>query len=269
MTDGFKIYDDPTKIEKGSDELNRMMLFVCEHGSISITVDITEHRMPADSIMVLRPGHHVSHYSVSEDFQGYVVVLSPSQISDVVPSMQTYLPIALQFLKEPVIAIEEWEMKDIMEIYKLLRRRWEKSNESFAYKSFLSLCKVLFFEVLTLYSRRITQRPTTLRRDELLTQFIAMVERDYRAERSVTYYASKLFVTPKHLSATVRQASGYAAGVWIDWRVTAEAMQLLSDTGMSVQEISQTLNFKTQSLFGKYFKQHTGLSPREFRAKRV
>jgi YesN/AraC family two-component response regulator len=36
---------------------------------------------------------------------------------------------------------------------------------------------------------------------------------------------------------------------------------------MTVQQISEELNFPNQSFFGKYFKRLTGKSPKEYRRK--
>ncbi|WP_196048231.1 helix-turn-helix domain-containing protein, partial [Parabacteroides distasonis] len=46
-----------------------------------------------------------------------------------------------------------------------------------------------------------------------------------------------------------------------------EAKALLSSSTLSIQEISDRLNFTNQSFFGKYFKQHVGISPTEYRKK--
>ena len=46
-----------------------------------------------------------------------------------------------------------------------------------------------------------------------------------------------------------------------------EIRMLLSSTSKSIKEIAQQLNFSNQSFLGKYFKEHTGMSPSEYRRK--
>ena len=46
-----------------------------------------------------------------------------------------------------------------------------------------------------------------------------------------------------------------------------EAKALLASTDMTIQQICYQLNFPTQSFFGKYFKTHTGVSPKVYRNK--
>lgn len=44
-----------------------------------------------------------------------------------------------------------------------------------------------------------------------------------------------------------------------------EAKTLLRYSTMSIQEVAYTLNFSSQSFFGKYFKHLTGMSPSEYK----
>ena len=129
------------------------------------------------------------------------------------------------------------------------------------------MCEVLFFNTLGIYASRLKTSVHKSRKEDLLIKFIQILEDNFRTERSVTFYADKLCVTPKHLSAVLKEISEKTAGEWIDLRVILEAKLLLRSTGLNVQEISTQLNFANQSFFGKYFKHLTGMSPRDYRAK--
>jgi AraC-like DNA-binding protein len=49
--------------------------------------------------------------------------------------------------------------------------------------------------------------------------------------------------------------------------VVTESKALLYSTDLTIQEISERLNFHSQSDFGKFFKKLTGLSPNQYREK--
>ena len=51
----------------------------------------------------------------------------------------------------------------------------------------------------------------------------------------------------------------------IEQYVITECKALLSSTTMTIQQIADALHFPSQSVFGKYFKHVTGVSPREYR----
>ena len=98
-----------------------------------------------------------------------------------------------------------------------------------------------------------------------MAKFVLAVSENFKSERQVSYYADRLCVSPKHLSAVAKELSGMTAGEWIERYVVMEAKMLLKSTNLSVQEISNRLNFSNQSFFGKYFKHQTGFSPSEYR----
>ena len=63
----------------------------------------------------------------------------------------------------------------------------------------------------------------------------------------------------------MKTLTGFTAVEWIERYVILEAKVLLKSTNLSVQQISDKLNFPSQSFFGKYFKKVVGMSPKEFR----
>ena len=63
----------------------------------------------------------------------------------------------------------------------------------------------------------------------------------------------------------VKGLTGKSAGAWIDDYVILEAKALLKSTTLTILQVSEALNFANQSFFGKYFKQHTGVSPTQYR----
>ena len=102
---------------------------------------------------------------------------------------------------------------------------------------------------------------------DIFCQFISLMQLIcHTQERSVTFYAEKLCITPKYFSTLIKKQTGKSAAQWIDDYVILEAKNLLKFSGMSIQEIAYHLNFSTQSFFGKYFKHQTGLSPSEYRS---
>jgi AraC-like DNA-binding protein len=79
------------------------------------------------------------------------------------------------------------------------------------------------------------------------------------------FYADKMHLSPKYLSAVVKKVSGQTPSNWIDGLVIMEAKNLLKYSEMNIQEIAYQMNFPNQSFFGKYFKQRTGMTPSTYR----
>jgi transcriptional regulator GlxA family with amidase domain len=100
----------------------------------------------------------------------------------------------------------------------------------------------------------------------LVKKFLKLVQTHCKEERGLNFYAGKLCITPKHLSKVIKENSNMSAAAWIDNSVVLEAQAMLKSTNMTIQQISDELNFPSQSFFGKFFKRITGVSPKEYKA---
>jgi AraC-like DNA-binding protein len=103
------------------------------------------------------------------------------------------------------------------------------------------------------------------KQDILVEKFLAIVMENYRKHRMIEFYSEKLFLTPKHLSRVIKERSGKSSCEWIEDHIMLEAMALLKSTDKTIQQISDELNFPSQSFFGKYFKRRAGIAPKEHR----
>jgi AraC family transcriptional regulator, transcriptional activator of pobA len=153
-------------------------------------------------------------------------------------------------------------------ILQLLYSIREKLTSPHPYKNEItrSLINVLLYEIGAVYNER--ELPSFFKQTrsmKLTEDFKKLVNANFTKERSVKFYAGSLFVTPKHLTETIKAETGKAAGEWIDEIIILEAKILLQDTTLSVTNITSALHFADQSTFGKFFKNITGLSPLAYR----
>lgn len=246
-------------------KLAHMLVVVCKTGEVSAVIDVEHRTLLPGCMMVLRPGHMISQCKESEDFEGFFIVVPEERLDELVPSLHYIIPYSLHYNANPVIEMTDEEMEAEQAICEMLQKQLWHKGRPFNRQAMVSLCESLFYITLGMYASRVQAVRFRSRREELLAAFIDLLEANFRTERSVNFYAGKLCVTPKHLSAVLKETSRRTAGEWIDHRVILEAKLLLRSTGMNIQEISIDLNFSNQSFFGKYFKHLTGISPREYR----
>lgn len=100
---------------------------------------------------------------------------------------------------------------------------------------------------------------------ELTGRFLNLLTMNFRKEKSVGYYASKLFVTPRHLSWVLKEVTGKTAGELVDEMVIKEAKLLLTGHELNISQVAVKLYFSNSSFFGKYFKKQTGISPSAYK----
>jgi AraC-like DNA-binding protein len=83
--------------------------------------------------------------------------------------------------------------------------------------------------------------------------------------RTVEAYANDLCISPKYLTAVCKKNSGRTANEWITEHVMEDIRFYLKQTDLSIKEICDRLGFPNPSYFGKYVKDHFGLTPLDFR----
>ena len=106
---------------------------------------------------------------------------------------------------------------------------------------------------------------SSARTKQIFDRFISLVNEHHNSQRNMAFYADELCLTPKYLSKLIKQASGRSAPEWIDAFVILEAKNMLKYSDMAIKEIVYKLHFANQSVFYKFFKAHTGLTPSEYR----
>lgn len=103
-----------------------------------------------------------------------------------------------------------------------------------------------------------------MRTQNVFLQFKRLVHQHCLQERSIPFYANLLHVTPHHLSAVIKKASGQSVMFWINRATIQEAKLLLKSNDMMAYEIADRLNFPSASAFSKFFKRETGITPRAY-----
>jgi YesN/AraC family two-component response regulator len=105
------------------------------------------------------------------------------------------------------------------------------------------------------------------RKEEIVLRFIELVSIHFKTKKRLGFYAEKLHISIKYLSICVKEITHRPPTEFIANALTNEAKTLLLSTKKTISDISSELSFSDQYAFGKFFKKHTGLSPKNYRIK--
>lgn len=254
----------------GTDPLriDALMMMLFTEGSGKISVDLKEYEVGVDSMMILNPHNYISIRDCTPDVSGKVLFISHKAVENILPKLTDLLPVIVYNRNMPVRRLNADEVDWMSGIFRLIRSKLEGKPTKFMMPKLYGILQAALYEIMDInIAGQANDKTMRSRKEELMAKFILAVMEDCTRHRKVEYYADRLCITPKHLSAVVKEISGMTAGKLIDNYVVLEAKMLLKNTDLTIQEIAARLNFPNQSFFGKYFKHSTGLSPSEFRAE--
>lgn len=266
--DCFVVEDLPTAYFRGVVEPVKFSATAClylSEGSCRVLINLLEHSITAPCIIYMTEGQILQILDVSEDARASAVVLSDRMV-DTLRMYSRESNIFPYGLERNVYKVKDDYRTQLQTVISLLARISSRTDMRFRFQTAAHLILAFIFaegyEIFYDGNSEARDLSTSARVTEA---FLNLVQQHFKQERFLEFYSSKLGITPKHLSRTVKNQTGVTAVDWIIRYVILEAKVMLRSSGLSVNEIATHLNFASQSFFGKYFKRYTGMSPLEFR----
>ena len=249
-----------------------MMIF-CVSGHVRMSINLNEFDFKAGSLFLNVPGNllKLSEYvdSGKEDQRYIVVAMTREFVSGLRMDINKVFNEGLSMLGNPSIELTE-EQQKLVGSYISLMCDVVRSKVINSREAINSILLSLFYLVTGIGSERIRDvgedvRNASNRSKVIFEQFIKLVSEYHLQHRNVGFYADKLCLTPKYLSKLIKTATGRSAPDWIDAYVILEAKNLLKYSNVTIKEVVYRLNFPNQSVFYKFFKARTGMTPSEYR----
>lgn len=246
---------------------NGVILF-CTNGEAEITIDLEKYHVVPNTNIMLLPGSILSLRSASKDFQLVYFAYSSEMIKLACFRLE---PTFMQFLKKNAcyILTNPDAINAILVLIKTASAIYADKENRFQETIALNLLQIVFLEIYDKVQRYFTneQSEGSSRKGQLFKKFIEMVHANCTNQRNVAYYAEQLCISTRYLSAIAREIGSISAKEIIDEFLVLEIKVALQSTNLSLKEIADRYSFPDQSFFGRYFKKHTGASPKEYRAR--
>ena len=201
-----------------------------------------------------------SHESMSPDAKGFFLHFAPELFAESTHLLNQF-PF-LQFNTTPVVSIPEEALAPIMNIFDRLIQLYEEEVAKPDYRLIRWYLMALFSEV----SRHVSLESSTTKNSAaaLTQQFKDALTQQIYQYRTVSEYAHILHVTPNHLNKCVKKTLNKTAQSLLNEMLTIEAKSLLKYSNLSISQVAEKLCGSTPSNFARFFKNQTGLSPKEF-----
>lgn len=256
---GFSYIGSPVK-------LMFLSLIICVKGKMRVRVNLKDMNIGPNDVLLINPGAIIDMVVCEGECRMAVIHIDVDKVGHK-PSVKIMLQLRSIINNESVVThLSDNALSQFLDSYKSLRR--VISDEGMRFKdeviigSFQSLAAYWMNEIAV--ENEMHKNVALSRNEQLFQGFIREVQKNYMVNREVSFYASKLCITPKYLGVVVAQVSGRRPLEWIRDYVILDAKAMLLSREYSIQQISQILNFPNPSFFSKYFREAVGCSPSKF-----
>ncbi len=255
----LSLFREPTRI-------NAICMFVCLEGEVESRANLESITLHANSMSLHLPGD-IIQVTASRGMKGFAILISNEYQRQLKIDFRLRTQAYINLRGNTIIEMPEEETRLLEPYLVLLRKNIREGNGEVIRSLSEALSHTVLLAMSKAQAERAPEKASTTRGQQIFNRFMELLTDYHTRERSLGFYAEKLCLTPKYMSAMVKGYTGKGALDWINEYVVLEAKILLGNTDLNVQQIAYRLNFPTQSAFGKYFRQQTGMSPRNYRQR--
>ena len=250
----------PHKIKAG-------LFLLCVEGSVTVSINLSRYRVNKYDFVTLVPNNFIQFHEISDDARFYLAGFSSEFMTNInfIKSTMGFLPVITE---HPIMPLDEQVAQLYIDGYRLLLRTQSLTpNHSLVNKDLIIAYLTIFMQgTAELYKNHSNwTNGVRTRTNEIYRKFIQLVVEHYTTEHSVSFYAAQLNLSLPHFCTTIKKAIGLTPLEIISSIITMDAKAQLRSTDLTVKEIAFSLGFNNLSFFNKYFRQHTGMTPQEYR----
>lgn len=246
--------------------MNFIIFALCTRGGATYLLDTRRQQLTPGDILIISEHRVVDAFTPTADLDGLCIMVSVPFFHEIIREVSDISRLFLFTRQYPVMKLREQEQQTFSEYYHFMCTKINDPANHFRRPLLRTLLLAMFYDLSNVIRRaqnNSDHRPS--RPDAIFAQFIQLVEANCQRERRVSWYAQQICITPKYLSETIKHVSRRTPNEWIDNYVVLKLRVMLRNTTKSIKQIAEEMNFPNQSFLGKYFKEHVGMSPSQYR----
>ena len=227
-------------------------LVLLHEGSVTITIDNTQHQLNTNEVCLLHPGHeeHFQFTDLSPSVHTWCA-LTCTKLNDIYTSLLADLP-----FKTPIST----RMKQLMRL---------GIDLGYVVDPVINLmrCRLAESMLLDFILCAHGNIDLVLPKAQPVHRVQRYIELHFTEPIDMRILGDVAHLSPAHLSRLFRKQTGVTPIQYL-WDIRLRrALQMLIDTGIPVAEVSWRTGFKTPAHFSRAIKERCGVTPKEFRQR--
>ena len=255
---------------------NHGVIFFITEGRAQLEYDGNVVQLQKNDLFLYMVHSTATNFMASSDFNCRQIWFGRGELFNIDIYKQISVADMSNLKLNPVVHLNGDDLKLCDTYFQLLRDRMKFSTSVLTPNIVRSLLGTMLLEMLSIMRRNSEQMAEEVQHEEInsslhkkriVDDFIRLVEESDGRIRRVDEFASQLNITPKYLSIIVKEVMNRRPSNYIQLYTLKAIERRLRFTDMTMQEIANDLNFPNPSFFGKFCKEHLGMTPLEYRMK--
>lgn len=243
------------------------VIMICTNGRIQAHMNGRPVELKKNQVAIVPQNVVVTNIMISPDFNLKAMFLNNNILQSALHDKMIIWNDIMYIQHNHVITLKSEYLLIFSQFYDMLNMVIEHSQENPFRNEIIH--SILSAAILAVCGELKLMLPSSNEKNQLpsshFQRFIKLLHNSEIKYRSVEYYASELCISPKHLTAICKKYSGKTANDWIREQVLEDIKYYLKNTDLSIKQVCDRVGFSNTSFFGKYVKQHLGMTPVEFR----
>ena len=242
------------------------MHLLCTAGEGSFVFNEHCYHIVKNDLVVIPMPHRVRNLAAHSDMQVEWFAADYKFLQNLLPSNHYSIGGSITLNQNPVVPLTDVQASHLLTDFHRLRDRMDDRHLQFYRGLMGSLCLTMIYDIFEAHAQRDTANTHTDRTAYIVKQFMALLATGISCtERDVSFYAERLNVSPKYLSATIKRMTGHSVTSYIDRHTIPILKDYLNDERLSLTQIADRMNFTSLSYFSRYCTKHLGQSPSDYR----
>ena len=242
-------------------------IIICTNGKVQARVNGIQMELHKNQVAIVRQNVTATDVMVSPDFNLRAMFLTNRILQSFLHEKMNVWNDMMYVHRNHIVTMDEDEILFYTHFYDMLTLAIERGKENpyhteiiqaLLRSAILGLCGAMKWMLSSDHHETHTA-------DTHFQRFLDLLHSTDVKHRTVEAYANDLCISPKYLTAICKKHSGRTANEWITEHVLEDIRYYLKQTDLSMKQICDQLGFPNPSFFGKYVKDHFGMTPMEFR----
>lgn len=248
----------------------------CTAGKVIGKMNGRDVEMTKNQVVIIHKNTIITDLMLSPDFKLKAVFLSDAILQNFLREKMSVWNEVMYIYRDNFITLDDNYITFYEHFYSMLKLIIERGKHFIYYNEVVqSLLRTAMLALCSEWKARLADSEPISETQKMRSsptvyfqKFLDLLNSPNIKHRSVDWYARQLCITPKYLSAVCKSISGKTALEWSTEHLLEKIRYYLCDTDLSIKQICDLLDFANPSFFGKYVKEHFGVTPAQLRGNK-